>query len=198
MVKAGPVRRRGGWVSAQHWARSGPPRPLRPSPRLGSGHAGVMCVGRFSSLWGRRARVRWWAGGGRLVWRRGLRPGRRSRSVSRRVLAASCPALQGAPLTQFGVCVSGGDPLGGLAALGMPPAVLSGDRCFAGVFRLAGWSAHLAGELAGKSPVAFAGLGFRRRAAAAAERRAGGAGSRSRRPSTSPQGATASATRRPV
>jgi hypothetical protein len=26
------------------------------------------------------------------------------------VLAASCPALQGAPLTQFGVCVFDGDP----------------------------------------------------------------------------------------
>ena len=59
-------------------------------------------------------------------------------------------------MTQFGVCVFDGDPLGGLAALGLPPAVLFGDRSFAEVLRLAGRSAHLVGELAGKSPVAFA------------------------------------------
>ncbi len=78
------------------------------------------------------------------------------------VLAASCPALQGAPLTQFGVCVCvfDGDPPGGLAALGLPPAVLFGDRSFAEVLRLAGRSAHLVGELVGKSPVAFVDLGF--------------------------------------
>lgn len=115
---------------------------------------------RLGHLCGRRARVRCWAGGGRLVWRRGQGPGRRSRSVSGRSPGASYPALRGAPLTQSGVCVSGGDPLAGLAVLGLPPAVLSGDRSFAGVLRLAGRSAHLAGELAGKSPVAFAGLGF--------------------------------------
>ena len=63
-------------------------------------------------------------------------------------------------MTQFGVCVFDGDPVGGLAALGLPPAVLFGDRSFAEVLRLAGRSAHLAGELAGKSPVALAGLGF--------------------------------------
>jgi hypothetical protein len=63
-------------------------------------------------------------------------------------------------LTQFGVCVFDGDPPGGLAVLGLPPAVLFGDRSFAEVLRLAGRSADLVGELAGKSPVAFAGLGF--------------------------------------
>jgi hypothetical protein len=54
-------------------------------------------------------------------------------------------------LTQFSVCVFDGDPPRGLAALGLPPAVLFGDRSFAEVLRLAGRSAHLVGELVGKS-----------------------------------------------
>ena len=62
------------------------------------------------------------------------------------VLAGPVQRCKGVPLTQSSVCVSGGDPQGGLAAPGLPPAVLSGDRCFAGVVRLAGRSAHLAGE----------------------------------------------------
>jgi caffeoyl-CoA O-methyltransferase len=83
---------------------------LRPSPRLGSGHAGVMWVGRFSSLRGRRAPVRCWAeAGGSFGGAIKDQAGDRAVCLGV-VLAASCPALQGAPLTQFGVCVFDGDP----------------------------------------------------------------------------------------
>src|ERR1039457_5018924 len=78
-------RRATAMLREEIFVRTKPQRPTYDLPRdWGSGHAGVMWVGRFSSLWGRRAPVRCWADGGRLVWRRDQRPGRRSRSVSRR------------------------------------------------------------------------------------------------------------------
>jgi len=80
------------------------------------------------------------------------------------VLAASCPALQGAPLTQFGVCVFDGDPVGGLAALGLPPAVLFGDRSFAEVLRLAGGALTRSGNSwppVAAAPLAAPGLASR-------------------------------------
>src|SRR6266487_4619449 len=104
-----------------------------------------MWVGRFSSLW--EGGHEFGAGpvaGGSFVGAVRDQAGDRAVCLGV-VLAASCPALQGAPLTQFGVCVSGGDPLEGLVALGLPPAVLFGDRFFAEVLRLAGRSAHLVG-----------------------------------------------------
>lgn len=122
---------------------------FRPPPRLGSGQAGVMWVERFSRPWGKRVRPRSWAGGGGSLGG-AVRDQAGDRAVCLGVvLTAPSPALQGAPLTQLGIGVFDGDPPGGLAALGLPPAVLFGDRSFVEVLRLAGRSAHLGGELVG-------------------------------------------------
>lgn len=107
------------------------------------------------------ARVRCWAGGGRLVWRRGQRPGRRSHSVSRRgpggVLSS---AARGAIDAVRAFACSTGIRWEHWRCLACRRPYCFGDCSFAEVLWLAGRALTWSGKPPTSPPVAFVAVGF--------------------------------------